>query len=307
VDHYIFRGMTDEHRELLGRMTQRRSVPAGTVLFRQGEPGDTALFIERGRVELSLRLPGGGHLPLAEVGGGELLGELAVAGPHRREATAEVVEALEMHRDDLRALCAVCHPASLVLMRRLARLVARRLLRIDEERVPETAAEDADVHRERWRSGAAFEVRRFLPALSFFETFPPLDLDAILALGRIWTVAAGETLLRHADPPGGCFVLLRGAVKVTVPAPGGPRRLAVLGPGALFGEIAPLLERPRSATCAVREPATLLELAPEAFAALRDPAHHVSFRFHEALLRSLMQRLEQANRALAGERRLRGS
>jgi CRP-like cAMP-binding protein len=98
--------------------------------------------------------------------------------------------------------------------------------------------------------------------------------------------------------------VVRGALQVHVPTPSGPRRVGVLGPGALFGEVSTLLDRPRSATCTVRERATLLALPLTALSTLCDPHRHVSFRFHEALVRSLMARLEHVNRALTGERRL---
>jgi CRP-like cAMP-binding protein len=78
----------------------------------------------------------------------------------------------------------------------------------------------------------------------------------------------------------------------------------VFGPGAPVGILSALLARPRSATWVVRERATLLELPALALAALRDPGQRASFRFHEAVLRALIQSLEQATRALTGERRL---
>lgn len=305
--HPFFHGLSEENQALLARVTRRRHVAAGEVLFSQGDPADTALFIERGRVELTVRLPGGGTLALSPSGGGDLLGELALVECHRRAATAQVVEpmdALEMHRDDLRALCAVRHPASLAMLRRLSRLVARRLVSVNEERVRERSADPHTVDRASWRPGADFPISRFLPALPLFAAFGPAEVEEVLALGTLWTVSRGTIVARYDDPPAGCFVVIRGAVKATIPTPEGPRRLGIFGPGTPFGILSALLDRPQSATCVVREPATLLELPCESLASLRSPEQQLSFRFFEALLRVLIHRLEQATRALAGERRL---
>lgn len=133
----------------------------------------------------------------------------------------------------------------------------------------------------------------------------PSSTNIVLGLGKVWSVGQDEVIQRYDDPPGGCFVVLRGAVKALIPTPDGRRRLAIFGPGAPFGILAALLQRPQPATCTVRERATLLELPAAALAALRDAGQPVSFRFQENLLRVLMHRLEEATRALTGERRLR--
>jgi CRP-like cAMP-binding protein len=305
--HPFFHGLSEENQVLLARVTQHRQVAAGQFLFQQGDPADTALFIERGRVELDVRLPGGGHLALPPSNAGSVLGELALVERHRRSATARVVEemeALEMHRDDLRALCAVRHPASLSMLRRLARLVATRLLEVNAERAPQRSADTHVVCRADWQPGAPFDLSRFLPVLPLFANFSQADIQTVLDAAEVWTIGAAQPIALYDDPPGGCFVVLRGAVEAVAPTPHGARRLAVFGPGAPVGILSALLARPRSATWVARERATVLELPTEALAALRDPRQRASFRFYEAVLRALIQRLEQATRALTGERRL---
>ncbi|HUH01148.1 MAG TPA: cyclic nucleotide-binding domain-containing protein [Kofleriaceae bacterium] len=306
--HPFFAGLPAEHQQVLARVVRRQRVPPGQRLFEQGDPADSALFVERGRVELSVRMPGGGVRPLAVIEAGEVLGELALVERHRRSASAQAVgelEALVMHRDDLRALCAHYDPASLAMLRSLAELVARRVARVNHDRAPDRGAPPAEPVPTSWRAGADFEVRRFLPALSLFRRFTAADIDELYALGQVVSPAAGEIVVRYGEPAAGCFIVVRGALQVHVPTASGPRRVGVLGPGAIFGEVSTLLDLPRSATCSVRERATLLALPTDALATLRDPHRHVSFRFHEALVRSLMARLERVNRALTGERRLR--
>ncbi len=62
-------------------------VPAGTILFSEGEHGDTGYFIESGTVDVLIRRDGM-DVSLVKLGAGELVGELAMFDPAPRSATA---------------------------------------------------------------------------------------------------------------------------------------------------------------------------------------------------------------------------
>jgi EAL domain-containing protein (putative c-di-GMP-specific phosphodiesterase class I) len=72
-------------------MTYRQSFRAGALVFREGEPGDRAFIIERGAVEVTA-LKQGRPLVLAELGPGELFGEMALIDDELRSATAMTLE-----------------------------------------------------------------------------------------------------------------------------------------------------------------------------------------------------------------------
>lgn len=65
----------------------REHYPAGAAIFREGEPGDCAYIIDRGRVELSALRNGKCHV-LAEAAEGDLFGELVLIDDDVRSATA---------------------------------------------------------------------------------------------------------------------------------------------------------------------------------------------------------------------------
>jgi len=67
----------------------------GTAVFREGEPGDCAYLIERGRVEITAEL-GGEKRVLGSLGPGQVLGELAVIDNTVRSATATATEETEL-------------------------------------------------------------------------------------------------------------------------------------------------------------------------------------------------------------------
>jgi CRP-like cAMP-binding protein len=70
-------------------MASRRLLAEGETLFRQGDPADTAYIVESGRIRIR-GLRKGVQLELAELGPGELFGELALidSGPRTADATA---------------------------------------------------------------------------------------------------------------------------------------------------------------------------------------------------------------------------
>jgi CRP-like cAMP-binding protein len=80
----------------------------------------------------------------------------------------------------------------------------------------------------------------------------PAELaDALFAPARIASVDAGQTLFLAGDPCTGCYRLVEGLLKVTLDLGQGRERiLAILGPGALVGELSVIDGTPRSACVA---------------------------------------------------------
>lgn len=63
-----------------------KSVEPGEVIFHQGEPGSLAYIIERGRVEVSIEQDGKKRI-VAELGDGEIFGEMSIIDEAPRSAT----------------------------------------------------------------------------------------------------------------------------------------------------------------------------------------------------------------------------
>lgn len=77
------------HADSLG--LRQRVVPAGEVIFREGDPGDFAYIIEAGLVEVTA-LVDGQRVVLNTMGPGSLLGELALVDGRPRSAQAQARE-----------------------------------------------------------------------------------------------------------------------------------------------------------------------------------------------------------------------
>lgn len=72
-----------------------KEYPAGTVLFREGERGDTMYVVQSGRVRIT-KDGADGSKTLAILGAGEFLGEMAILNDKPRTATAEIVDDARM-------------------------------------------------------------------------------------------------------------------------------------------------------------------------------------------------------------------
>lgn len=82
-------------------------------------------------------------------------------------------------------------------------------------------------------------TRTDLSDVSLFEGLAPADLDALAALARPRSFAAGQQIFAEGDPGLGFHVVAAGKVKVMKYAPDGKEQiLHVWGPGEPFGEVA---------------------------------------------------------------------
>ena len=79
------------------------SFTANTTIFDEGDPGDAAYIIRSGRVEIRKGTHGSDPVKLAELGKGDVLGELALFDGRPRMASAVAltdVTAIRMSRED---------------------------------------------------------------------------------------------------------------------------------------------------------------------------------------------------------------
>jgi CRP-like cAMP-binding protein len=125
----------------------------------------------------------------------------------------------------------------------------------------------------------------------------PATLSAdLFAQARTVSLTADQTLFLPGDPSDGCYRLDAGLLKVSViAAAGGERILAILGPGAIVGELSMLDGTPRSASVAALRESKLSFISVAAFQAFAD-AHPQIYR-HGMML--LARRLRDTNDALA--------
>lgn len=292
----------------------------GARLVRQGETTRGAFLIRKGRVAAQVAMPGGGMLTVAELGEGELFGEMALL--ERGVCSASVVamndvEACFVERDDFRVMVASRDPAALEMQRAITRLLAAKLRALNAKVREHPADEDRPPRDELPRRidlsrapSPAFDWRAFLPLLRFFEGFDAYEIAEIAAVGRAIEVPRGTWLFAPAQRAEGCFVVIRGAVEVVSRLGELERRVALAGPGELVGYLAVLQGASHAAGARVRENAALLEFPAAQFLAFYEASSGTAVRLqraiHASLLRSIARTNTQLTRLISAAR-LRGA
>ncbi len=116
--------------------------------------------------------------------------------------------------------------------------------------------------------------------------------DALMAKAVPVQLKDGDILFSKGDPGEGCYWLEQGTLKVTIASPTGEQRiLAVLGPGAIVGELAMIDGLPRSATVEAMHPCRLAFVSRSAFLAVLKQHPDIT----QYLLSTVVQRLRQAD------------
>ena len=106
---------------------------------------------------------------------------------------------------------------------------------------------------------------------NLFSVFPEELSARLFAHARPAKLAANEVLFVAGDPGDGCYRIEHGLLKVSmIAASGAERILAIVGPGAIVGELSTIDGLPRSASVAAVRESELSFISRAAFAAFAD-------------------------------------
>jgi CRP-like cAMP-binding protein len=84
----LFRRLTDSEREALFARARTQKYSANETIFLMGSPGDSMLAVLRGTIRISVPSPDGKEIVLANLGVGEICGEIALLDGKERTADA---------------------------------------------------------------------------------------------------------------------------------------------------------------------------------------------------------------------------
>jgi len=140
----LFEGLTDEDLAELGASLQRRQFAAGSMVFSQGDNGDSMYIVESG--DINIHLPGDAsrRISLKDIARGEYFGELALFDEKPRSASALATTdtvLLELQRRTLEGYLENRPKVALAILRTLSErlretntmLSARAAKNVDEE------------------------------------------------------------------------------------------------------------------------------------------------------------------------------
>ena len=103
-------------------------------------------------------------------------------------------------------------------------------------------------------------LKELLSTLSYFHEIPDEELQRILGLLKLKTVMAQEIIIKQGDIGDALFLIARGKVEVLLRQGEEEKKIAVLKEGDIFGEMALIQNKPRSASCIAITDCILYEL-----------------------------------------------
>jgi CRP/FNR family transcriptional regulator, cyclic AMP receptor protein len=121
----LFSELSGEELEQIARVAVPRSYPGGSIILREGDPGDTCYLLRSGRARVVRQHADGRAITLTNLGPGEIFGELAMFDGEVRSATVEAtddVQAVAILAGDLKRLLSG-HPE--IAVKLLGALAAR--------------------------------------------------------------------------------------------------------------------------------------------------------------------------------------
>jgi CRP/FNR family cyclic AMP-dependent transcriptional regulator len=126
----LFEGLARDDVELLAQSFQRESFPAGMAVFGQGDRAEKLYVLISGRVAIRFKPYDGDVLPVTEVGPGGVFGWSAALNRPCYTSCAIAVgdcQAISISGDELRRLCRAHPQTGVVILERLAGVIAERL------------------------------------------------------------------------------------------------------------------------------------------------------------------------------------
>jgi CRP-like cAMP-binding protein len=134
-----------------------------------------------------------------------------------------------------------------------------------------------------------------LPA-NLFSVFPQSLSARLFAHAKAAKLAADQVLFIAGDPGDGCYRVEQGLLKISMIAPSGAERiLAIVGPGAIVGELSTIDGLPRSASVSAVRDSDLSFISRAAFQAFADEHAEV----YKHLVTLLAARLRETDAVVA--------
>jgi CRP-like cAMP-binding protein len=141
------------------------------------------------------------------------------------------------------------------------------------------------------------EVRDALSHADLFRTtLNEEQRETLAACCRRLEMAPGAVLMRQGDPASTMYILLEGAVSVTIATPAGEQEVAVSAAGDVVGEMSLMTGAPRTATVTALTRLRILEVDKQAIENLLKASPHLFEQFSRVLAQRQTVNAAAANR-----------
>ena len=252
-------------RRVLGTLVLRR-LPAGSLVIREGEPGNSFFFVASGELRVFATDGLGRQTELAKLGEGAVFGEMALLSAQPRSASVGCVtdvDVLEVGRQSLASLADELGA------------VAEALHGFTRERL----------------------LGNLMATSPLFKPFNRMQQRDLLRRFTSHDVATGTVVINEGEEGRGLFVVLSGDLDVSRRSSEGAMvPLGTLKTGDVFGEMALIRNARTAATVVASRPATVLFLSRETIAKIVSAVPEI-----RSYLEALAEEREIDNQLVMGE------
>ncbi len=299
-----------EIEEIAGCFTEA-SIAAGETLYVEGDAATSACFLIDGELEALKALPGGGAAQVGVIEPGSMIGEMALVAGGTRSATVRAMTPSTILSVSYYFFHAALDQMSAPAFKILRSVIYRLTKRLEELQGRILEQWDCEAHGPPSFASAAkptspgegphrapsFDYRPFLPIIPAFAHFTESEIDRFVAHAKVLELPRGEFLYREGAPAECFYVLVRGAIEISVSR---DRRyqLSILGPGRLCGANALIAETARDSDARVRSAAFLLSFGQSAFRDLYLGETTECLKFQNMVGANQLQELKTADNLL---------
>ncbi|MFB0532578.1 MAG: cyclic nucleotide-binding domain-containing protein, partial [Desulfatiglandales bacterium] len=266
----------------------------GDAIFKQNSEGTEIYYIKEGEVTASID-----GINLATLGAGEIFGEMSLFYNIKRTATIKVskdnTKVGILPRDDFEDILVNNRRYGYDLIYRLFSILPHRLRNLNEKyKIAITTLRhflESDLEGVKMLEDIISESRFVKTAL------PNLSLDDIESLfEEKRTFGPDEQIFAEGDTGDGVYVILDGKVRIiTLTRDFKEIVLGELGEGRIFGEMALIDNKPRSASVIPSTPCEVAFMSKRKFDHLIQAKSDLAYRFMSSVCLSLFRRVLMLN------------
>lgn len=140
--------------------------------------------------------------------------------------------------------------------------------------------------------------RAFLRKIPAFKSLSDQEIDVLAGVIKEKKLEQYDNLYREGDAAKGCYILVRGSLKIYVKRMGVEETLTTLRPGAFLGHVALLDGGQQTVGCDAITESLVLYIERQEFDLLLRAASSFAFKFLDLLTRYVVKQLRESNKVL---------
>lgn len=302
-----FAHLTESQLGILAGAVEKRDLPAGTLILKEGESSEEAFVIAGGRVRIQRHTPYGAYA-LAVLGAGELFGETAFVDRNGRsgDVLAEsATELLVLPPAALGTLMEADQRFAIAMYWAFWKSLSRKLRRTNDLLTQFFSQVGPAPTPPPPRRNPTGDFRIDIAAKrSLFQEqkLSGMEINFLTSLSREKKLVGNELLFREGEAGDRMYVVLDGRIMISKYIPGaGEEALAFLERGDYFGEMALIDHQPRSADAKAHDGgAVVLAIPREVVEGLLDIHKVSSLRLLKILCGLVAKRLRDVDDKIVG-------